>query len=102
MKWYCVALTSDIDPGEGKTVEPVPGKPIALLNNAGTFQTIDNICPHKGGMLSDGKITKDNCVVCPLHQWTFDLTTGKNIRNPACKLNIYPVRIQGEEIWISV
>lgn len=102
MQWYKVAQTSDLKPGEGKTVEPILGKPIALFNNNGVFEAIDNICPHKGGFLSDGKLTKDNCVVCPLHQWTFDLKTGENIRNPAVKLNIYPVRVKGDEIWIAI
>ena len=101
MKWYKVAQTSDLEPGEGKTVEPVQGKPIALLNNNGVFQAIDNTCPHRGGSLSDGTI-KNNCVVCPLHQWTFNLETGENIRNAACRLNIYPLEIKGEEIWISL
>lgn len=101
MKWYKVAHVSDLKPGEGKTVEPEYGKPIALFNNGGTFQAIDNICPHKGGLLSDGTV-KDNCVICPLHQWTFNLETGENIRNPRIKLNIYPVRIKGEEIWIAI
>lgn len=101
MKWHRVACVSDLQAGEGKTVEPVPGKPIALLNNDGVFQAIDNTCPHRGGSLSDGKI-KDNCIVCPLHQWTFNLATGENIRNPKVKLHVYQIKVEGDAIWIAI
>lgn len=101
MKWFKVAHTSELQPGEGKTVEPVPERPIALFNNHGTFQAIDNICPHRGGFLSEGTL-KGNCIVCPLHQWTFNLETGANIRNPQVKLGIYPVQLKGEDIWIAI
>lgn len=101
MKWFKVAQTSDLQPGEGKTVEPVPGKPIAIFNNHGIFQAIDNTCPHRGGFLSEGTL-KENCVVCPLHQWTFDLSTGENIRNPGVKLKIYPAEVREEAVWIGL
>lgn len=101
MKWYKVAQIGEIKTGEGKTVEPVHGKPIALLNNNGQFQAIDNTCPHKGGPLSDGTL-KDNCVICPWHQWTFNLENGENIRNPQIKLRTYLVQIKENEIWIAV
>lgn len=99
-RWHKVAAVSDIPAGEGKTVE-VSAKPIALFNNDGTFQAIDNTCPHRGGSLGDGKL-KDNCVVCPLHQWTFNLKTGQNIRNPQVSLTVYPVLVQGGDIYIEV
>lgn len=99
-KWCKVAKTSDLKIGEGKTVD-IFGKPIALFNNNGKFRAIDNTCPHRHGSLGEGHL-KNNCVVCPLHQWTFNLETGENIRNPEVKLNVYPTRIDGEDIWIAV
>lgn len=101
MNWYKVAQVSDLLPGEGKTVEPLPGRPIALFNNGRIFQAIDNTCPHRGGSLGNGRL-QNNCVVCPLHQWTFNLATGENIRNPQVKLRIYPVQIREGAVWIAV
>ena len=37
---------------------------------------IENRCPHKGGPLSEG-IVHGASVTCPLHNWVFDLDTGK-------------------------
>lgn len=99
-QWHNVAKVSDIKEGEGKTVD-VLGHPIALFNVGGIFKAIDNICPHRGGSLGEGKL-KDQCIVCPLHQWTFDLETGKNIRTPEVKLKTYPTRIEKDNVWIAV
>lgn len=99
-RWHKVAKIPALKPGEGKTVD-VLGKPIALFNLNGVFKAIDNTCPHRGGSLGEGKL-KENCIVCPLHQWTFDLETGKNIRNAEVKLNVYPCRTEDEDILVAV
>jgi len=98
--WYKVAKIADLEIGEGKTVD-VHGKPIALFNNGGIFRAIDNTCPHRGGSLGEGKL-KDHCVICPLHQWTFNLETGQNIRNLRVKLKVYPVKIEMDDVLIEV
>lgn len=100
MKWHTVALTSDLQEGEGKTVD-VFGKPIALFNDGGTFKAVENTCPHRRGSLGEGTL-QNGCVVCPLHQWTFNLETGENIRNPQVKLSVYPVRVEGEKIRVAL
>ncbi|MDO8494332.1 MAG: nitrite reductase small subunit NirD, partial [Deltaproteobacteria bacterium] len=93
MKWHPVIKISDLQPGEGKTVN-VYGTDIALFRiDEKTFKAIDNLCPHKGGSLGEGTL-KNDCVVCPLHQWTFDLETGKNIRNSECQLQTYAVKVE--------
>jgi nitrite reductase (NADH) small subunit len=35
-------------------------------------------CPHKAGPLADGMVG-DATLVCPLHDWRFDLATGTAI-----------------------
>lgn len=98
--WYRVANVAILKLGEGKTID-IGGKAIALFNNEGKFQAIDNTCPHRGASLGEGTL-KNNCVTCPWHQWTFNLETGENIRNPKIKLCVYSVRQEGEDIWIAL
>jgi nitrite reductase/ring-hydroxylating ferredoxin subunit len=52
-----VATTGDIPPGTGKTIE-IGDKPIALFNCDGTFYAIDDTCPHQGGPLGEGGVTR--------------------------------------------
>ncbi len=63
--------------GRGKLIE-VAGRQIALFNDNGTYQGIDDRCPHAGGSLSSGWI-EDGAVVCPLHRWRFRLTDGRRL-----------------------
>ena len=42
----------------------------------GCIYEIDRICPHQGGDMSAGWIKNERFVVCPKHQWMFDLTKG--------------------------
>lgn len=51
-------------------------------------------CPHRNGPLADGLIG-GNTVICPLHAWKFDLTSGV-LQGGDCKLKTYPVRVTAE------
>lgn len=100
MKWHKVLTVDNLKPGAGKTVN-VFGRDIALFRiSESDFKAIDNTCPHKGAPLGEGTL-KDHCVVCPLHQWTFNLDTGENIRNPQIKLHVYETKIEGEDVLVS-
>ncbi len=48
---------------------------IALDVNNGIV-VFSDVCPHVGGPLHEGVI-QDNTIVCPWHQYRFDLTTGE-------------------------
>ena len=73
--WTAAAATDDIPAREGRVVH-VGGKAIAIFNLGDRFMAVDDRCPHKGGPLSDGIMT-GGAVVCPLHAWRINLTTGE-------------------------
>jgi nitrite reductase/ring-hydroxylating ferredoxin subunit len=96
-----VARTEDLAAGQGKLVE-VNQKRIALFNVAGRYYAIADVCPHRGGPLSEGEL-EGTAVVCPWHGAVFDLATGEVTRSPAAAgVATYDVRIEGEEIAIAV
>ena len=40
-------------------------------------------------------------IECPLHQGTFDITTGKALTAPACDdLRTYPVKVEDGTVYI--
>lgn len=49
-------------------------------------------CPHKGGPLADG-ILGDGKIVCPLHTYKFQLTSGETHGNGCEALKTYPVSL---------
>ena len=95
-----VACVGEIPAGQGKVVE-IAGRKIALFNVGGKFYATDNTCLHRGGPLGEGHL-QDNVVNCPWHMWGFDVTTGVCTVNADFKLETFPVKVEGEEIFVGV
>jgi nitrite reductase (NADH) small subunit len=77
--------------GEGRAFE-VGGRRVAIFRtrNGRVFAT-QSECPHRGGPLADG-LVGDGVVVCPLHEWRFDLASGAT-PNGTCPLAVYPLTL---------
>jgi nitrite reductase (NADH) small subunit/3-phenylpropionate/trans-cinnamate dioxygenase ferredoxin subunit len=95
-----VALVSDLEPGQGKTVER-RGVAIALFNVDGTFRAIKNACCHHGGPLAAGELT-GTIVACPWHGWRFDVVTGSTLRNAEIGVPTYRVEVRGDEVFVEL
>ena len=61
---------------------------------------LDDRCPHKGGPLSEG-IVHGSSVTCPLHNWVFDMATGRAQGADDGRINTYPVRVEGGRIVLD-
>ena len=95
-----VASLSELAPGSAKTVE-VRGKTIALFNVQGTIFATDNTCLHQGGPLGEGQLMGE-VVICPWHQWEYNVRTGENVEDSSLKVVTYPVQVEGSEIKVAV
>ncbi|HEX9780820.1 MAG TPA: Rieske 2Fe-2S domain-containing protein [bacterium] len=94
-----VATTAELRSGEGKVVD-VGGRAIALFHCDGQWYATDNTCPHRGGPLGEGSVS-GMTVTCPWHGWEFDVSTGQCTLTDA-KINAYPVKIDGEDVLVSL
>jgi len=95
-----VASLSELAPGAAKAVE-VKGKAIALFNVEGTIYATDNTCLHQGGPLGEGELMGE-VVICPWHQWEYNVRTGEMVGNSSVKLATYPVQVEGIDIKVAV
>ena len=95
-----VASKADIPAGTGKVVE-VGGKSIAMFNCEGTFYAIDNTCKHRGGPLAEGSLS-GTTVSCPWHGWEYDVTTGACQMDPSIIVQKFDVKIEGDDILVSL
>jgi len=85
----------------GKTV-CVGDKEVAvfkLLN--GTIRAIENRCPHKGGVLSEGLVSGE-FVFCPMHDWKICLDNGKVQEPDAGCVKTYQTKIVGDEVFLLI
>jgi nitrite reductase (NADH) small subunit len=91
-----------IPSGEGRVFQ-VDGTPIAVFHTRdGHVFATEATCPHKGGPLADGLIGAQK-VICPLHSFVFDVSTGQPIGNGCRPLKTYPVTVNSEgEVLIGI
>ena len=95
-----IAVVKDVPVGTGISIE-AQGKAIALFNCDGTFLAIDDTCPHQGGPLGEGELA-GTVVTCPWHEWRFDARTGINTDDATCKVQSYPVKLEGSDVLIQL
>ena len=94
-----VLKTSELEDGHGTTVF-VNERDIALYRYQGDFYALDNTCVHRKGKLGDGTMNGPN-VICPLHQWDYDVRTGVSRYNPTEYVAVYPVKVEGDTVFVD-
>lgn len=83
----------------GKTVR-VGEKEIAVFKlSNGQIKAIENHCPHKGGVLSEGIVCGD-AVFCPMHDWRICLNSGMVQEPDTGCVKTYQIEMEGEEIYL--
>lgn len=97
-----VTVMKKEDLPSGKSVIISAGEEeIALFNYKGKLYAIANKCLHKGSSLGEGRI-EEGIVICPNHEWRYDLKTGDCPQNPSIRMKIYKVQEVDEEIQIEL
>ena len=91
---------ADLEIGKSAIIE-VGGKEIALFNYKGNFYAIDNTCPHRGAPLGEGRI-EEGILICPNHEWRFELKSGWCPQNPELSTEVYPIKVHDEKIYIRL
>ncbi len=89
-RWTDIGAVADLAFTPGAAVK-VGDHWLAIFRLAGEWRAIDNACPHAGAPLCDGSVI-DGKVVCYLHCWEFDLTTGACDVGAEWNVATYPVR----------
>ena len=95
-----VARVRDIAEGTGMAFE-VNGRMVAVFNDGGQYQAIDDLCPHMGASLAAGEL-QDGVVACPWHAWRFQVCDGTWCDNRRIKIDHFDVRVVGDEIQVRV
>jgi len=58
-------------------------------------------CPHQDVPLETATFD-GSTVVCGLHQWTFDASTGACVAPGKCTLKAYPLRVEDGELRVEL
>lgn len=90
LRWVDIGAVADFA-GRPPTPIRLRDRYVAVFHVDGHWRCIDNACPHAGAPLCDGTV-QDGEVICFLHCWRFDLTTGACDVGAAWNVRAYPVR----------
>jgi nitrite reductase/ring-hydroxylating ferredoxin subunit len=79
---------------------------VAIFNIDGVIYATSNICPHEmSPILAAGAIDcAARTLTCPLHNWIFDIPTGKLITDQLSgasgSIPVYDVKLADGEVWV--
>ena len=73
---------------------------VCVVNAGGSFFACQPTCPHEGVRLCDGCVT-DTTLTCLEHLWQWDLATGEPRGLAEASLTTYPVRVDGESVYLD-
>lgn len=75
---------------------------IAIFHHDGQFRAISDICNHRGGPLSEGRV-RGEFVMCPWHAWEYSVVTGKG---PAGydeeQVPVYRVEVRADGVYVQL
>ena len=90
----------ELQEGKMKLVS-VEGTPVLFIKQSGKIFVIDNRCPHMSCGFSGGSL-EGLVIVCPCHDWRFDLETGEYEVDPSMKLVSYEWKIKAGKIGVKL
>ena len=95
---------ADLTEGELRWLEV--GKRLVLVaSQAGQLHAIDDFCNHAGCLLSGGWVDVKKCaVVCPCHEYAFDLRDGRNVTFPRLSddQEAFPLKVENGRVWLRI
>ena len=83
------------------TLIEIDGKDIAIFKRGTQYFAMSNVCAHQHfSLLHQGRLDGLS-VECPMHGWTYDLTTGMALTGNG-KVEAYRVQIDGDDLLIEL
>ncbi|WP_255794996.1 glutamate synthase-related protein [Mycobacteroides abscessus] len=78
----------------------VEGVPLVLIRRDWEVSVLYGRCAHRGALMSDGYVTGDH-IVCGVHGWRYDATSGVSVVSPSVALEKFPAWISGESVYVD-
>jgi Rieske 2Fe-2S family protein len=73
--WICIGLECDVpEAGDASVADIGNSSLIILRDDDGQIRVVSNVCRHRGSRLLDSGPSVVAKLVCPYHQWTYELS----------------------------
>jgi nitrite reductase (NADH) small subunit/3-phenylpropionate/trans-cinnamate dioxygenase ferredoxin subunit len=78
------------------------GTRIVLARVGSAVYACGGVCAHRGGPLSEGKLTGTR-LACPWHGWMYDVRTGQCVfPGRGTAIPSYPVRLEADQVLVEL
>lgn len=98
--WIEIGVLADIPRRGARCVNTPQGKIAVFRTMDDQVYALENRCAHKGGPLVEGMVHGAS-VTCPLHNWVYDLETGKATGADVGEVRTFPVRVDDGRIFLA-
>ena len=112
---YAVADASELSEDGSRVIAEVNGQEIAVFRYDGEYYALANYCIHQAGPLCEGALTgnismeeddwdwvyddDEKYIVCPWHGWTFDITSGRSVKDERYGVPTYDVEVEDGTVY---
>lgn len=105
-EWQDVCAVDDVLPGTGAAAL-VEGQQIAVVRTRdGRFAALSNFDPFSNAFVIARGIVGDRAgvpkIASPIYKQSFSLLTGECLDDPSVRLAVYPIRVSGGRVQVSV
>ena len=80
----------------------IDGKSICVIKTKNGLKACSSRCPHAGGDLSSSFLDKRENIICPVHNYRFNLNNGRDTNGEGYFLKIFRVEENQEGIFIEL
>jgi len=80
----------------------IDGKSICVIKTKNGLKACSSRCPHAGGDLSSSFLDKRENIICPVHNYRFNLNNGRDTNREGYFLKIFKIKENEEGIFIEL
>lgn len=102
VKWRRVDDPRVATLAEGEVIRvPVGERALCFARSNSTLFALADSCPHQGKSFESGTC-RDGYLVCPWHQMSFDLSTGRNRFGMTANAEVFPLQERGDGLYVGL
>lgn len=80
----------------------IHGRRMCLVQQNNRFFAVQDRCTHNGESLSKGTVNHLGEIICPWHNYCFDLETGRELSSRSSDLITYPIKVDSTGFYVGV
>lgn len=98
--WTQVLDDAALSEGRMAPVYPL-GVNVVLARVGGAVYAVSGACAHMACPLFMGRL-EGYTIVCPCHDWRFDVRTGRFLNAPELGLTVYPTKLEAGKLFVHL